>query len=374
MEGNDTDLLEEYANRFAVVMETIENVSKVETDTELSRREMQIKVNEAHADNVGVSATSIAQTVFMALGGVRLPYLKQGEREIPVWAQLREEDRKSRENLDNVTVTNAQGNQIPISQLVNYTRSQSPQSIHRVNGKNVVTLSAKVGTDNLSKIRQDLRAAADNFELPVGYSFALGDELQNVDDNFFNFLSTLLMAILLIYLVMSALFESFLFPLSILTSVPMALGGAMWMLYFTNGQLDTITFIGCVLMSGLIVNNGIVIVDHINSLRKTTPNLKEAIVQAGKDRFRPVCMTAITTILGLLPLAVATSGSAVTFAGLGRALVGGLAAGTLLTLFIVPIFYSLLEDLQRWTVNILGNISGLRSPHARQEEKGSSTN
>ncbi len=360
LRGDDTRQLEIYANRFTQIMAGIEDLSEAQTDIELTRQEIQVKVNMPLADKAGVSPRTIGQTVYMALAGVRMPYMKQGAREIPVWAQLREEDRRTMDDLDNVTVQSSQGNLVPLSDLVEYARARSARSIQRVDGKNVVTLTAKAGTEDLSKIRNELRAAANAFQLPAGYSLELGDELIEIDNNLFNFTTTLLMAIVLIYIVMSALFESYLLPLSILSSVPMALGGAIWMLYFTGVQLDTITFIGCVLMSGLIVNNGIVIVDHINTLRKEDLPLRQAIVQAGQDRFRPVMMTAITTILGLIPLAIATTGGAATFAGLGRALIGGLTVGTLLTLFIVPLFYSLIEDFQHWTINFLGNISALQ--------------
>lgn len=170
-----------------------------------------------------------------------------------------------------------------------------------------------------------------------------------------NFASTLLMAIILIYIVMAALFESVVLPLSVLSTVPLALGGAVWMLYFTGSQFDSVTLIGCILMAGVIVNNGIVIVDHINNLRGGRDSLAEGIVNAGADRFRPVMMTALTTILGLVPMAAATSGSGATFAGLGRALIGGLTVGTVLTLVVVPVFYSIIDDFQRWCLDFLGS-------------------
>src|SRR5690606_19645190 len=139
----------------------------------------------------------------------------------------------------------------------------------------------------------------DNFNLPPGYTIRFGQELEELGENFVSFSSTLLMAVILIYLVMASLFESYLLPLSIMTTVPLALAAGIWMLYFTGTQLDTVTLIGNVLMSGLIVNNGIVIVDHINDLRNINPDKIQAIVQAGVDRFRPLMMTALTTILRL---------------------------------------------------------------------------
>ncbi len=174
------------------------------------------------------------------------------------------------------------------------------------------------------------------------------------------------MAIVLIYIVMCATFESLLLPLVILTTVPLSLVGSSWTLYFTNSYWDMITLIGCVLMVGVIVNNGIVIVDHINFLRKReNKDLINIIIEASKDRLRPVMMTALTTILGLVPLATAKTGGAVMFSGLGKALVGGLILGTILTLIVVPVFYTFIEDISNILIKCLSSIKILTSTKQR---------
>ncbi len=361
MRGDDMDTLEQHAQLLRDTLRKVDSISDVQTDIEHDKEEMQIKMDVARAEQAGITALEIGRTVEAALRGAQMPYMKQGAREVPVWLQFREEDRRSKENLDNVAIANQAGTLYPLHELVSYARADSPSSIRRINGKNVINISATAESKDLKKIRKDLETVLDNFALPVGYSIEFGDKLEELDDNMFQFANTLLMAVILIYLVMSALFESFLLPLSILTSVPLALGGSMWMLFFTHTSMDTVTLIGNILMVGVIVNNGIVIVDHINSLRrKEGMNRIDAIVQAGRDRFRPVMMTAITTILGLVPLAMAKTGGASLFAGLGRALIGGLTVGTLLTLFVVPLFYTLLDDLQHWTLNFLGNLAKLK--------------
>jgi HAE1 family hydrophobic/amphiphilic exporter-1 len=362
MRGDDTQLVEEYAERFKSLLQaSVPNIRDVTTSVERTKKEFQVRIDEPLATQAGVSPESIAMTVQSALRGTQLPYMKQGGREIPVWAQFREEDRQSKANLDNVGVATASGELVPLNQLVGYQKAPSAASIMRVDGKNVVEISAITDEEDLGGVKAQLQQVIDEFEMQPGYSISFGDSLMELDENVMEFSKTLLMAVILIYLVMSALFESFLFPLSILTTVPLALGGAVWMLYFTNTPMDTVTLIGCILMAGLIVNNGIVIVDHINHIRRSTENRTDAIVLAGQNRFRPVMMTAITTILGLVPLAMATTGGAATFAGLGRAIIGGLTAGTLLTLFIVPLFYSFLDDLQHWTRNFLGGLTRGRS-------------
>ncbi|HDP34495.1 MAG TPA: efflux RND transporter permease subunit [Candidatus Hydrogenedentes bacterium] len=360
LRGDDMATLEYYANMVAEAMKHLEHLRDIEVRTLQSSQEMQVCVDAPLAHHLGVSPLMIAQTVDAALRGVRMPYLKREGREIPVWAQFREEDRQSQANLDTIMLPGLRGEITPLHQLTDFRKAPSPSSIRRINGKNVVVIATRTDMRNLMAVKRDLRVLMEQIALPPMYSYMFGDEFEELDENLVNFTFTLLMAVVLIYLVMCALFESFILPFSIMTTVPLALVGAVWMLYFTNMPFDSISLIGCILMAGIIVNNGIVIVDHIRNLCVNAPERDMAIVQAGRDRFRPVMMTAITTILGLLPVALATTGGSATFAGLGRALIGGLLTGTALTLFVVPVVYGLLDDLSRWGLNFLGNIISIR--------------
>ncbi|MBX3180573.1 MAG: efflux RND transporter permease subunit [Candidatus Hydrogenedentes bacterium] len=368
--GDDRERLEFYAQRFLERVERLPSVSDVKTDLENERNEIQIRIDGPLAEQYGVSAQAIALTADAAMRGARLPFMKQGNREIPVWAQFREEDRKSRSNLDKVSVLGASGELVPLNRLVDFSKMKTAASIHRFNGKNVIRITAQADSEDLGGIRRDLAEAINDYPLPPGYYIDFGDSLREVGENMANFTSTMIMALILIYLVMSALFESVFFPMSILTSVPLALGGAVWMLYGMGSQFDSVTLIGCILMAGVIVNNGIVIVDHINTVRKSERSLTDAIVRAGGDRFRPVMMTALTTILGLVPLAFMTTGSAATFAGLGQALIGGLTAGTVLTLVIVPVFYSIIDEFQGWFLRFIGGFKRRVAPAAEGAGEG----
>ena len=150
-------------------------------------------------------------------------------------------------------------------------------------------------------------------------------------------------------------------------SVVLAFIGAYWALYLTGTPLDTIGMIGCILMVGVVVNNGIVIVDHINFLRNEGSDRLSAVLQAGRDRFRPVMMTALTTILGCVPLALTPkAGTSISFVSLGRALIGGLAMGTILTLVIVPLLYTIIDDLREWSHRF---VSGLLSLHTTKQPR-----
>lgn len=356
LSGDDSVQLAHMAERFELLMRQMENITDVNIGVQRTKQEVQLQVDGARADNAGISPSVIARTVDVALRGNRLPYMKQGGREYPVWAQFREEDRKSRDNLDNVTVVGKTG-LVPLNQLVTFGKSEIPSSIERVDGRNVVAITGKVAVEDLLKIQKELRRLIASVEIPTGFSIDIGDEFRELNSNLANFGTTLSMAIVLIYIVMAALFESLLLPLSILMSVPLAFIGVYWGLFITGTSLDTIGLIGCILMVGVVVRNGIVIVDHINLLRlHYGMSRHDAVIQAGRDRFRPVMMTALTTILGIMPLAFESkSGGTVSFVSLGRSLVAGLTTGTILTLAIVPLFYTLIEDVKDFVVGFLGS-------------------
>lgn len=357
--GTDSEVLEQCAeNLKSLMLTSIPQVSEVNTDISRTHHEILLNVNTTLADVYGLTPMTIAQTVDFALRGVRLSYLKQGGREIPVWAQFQEEDRKSKSNLENVSLFGKTGEQLPINRVVDFAKERSPQAISRVNGKNVVTLTAKLRGTDMGRAMDGLKGLLASFQLPQGYSIEFGDELMSLETNMSSFLTSLLMAVILVYLVMGALFESYLLPISILSTLPLAGVGTVWLLYLTDTPIDIVGMIGMILMVGVVVNNGIVLVDYINQLRSRGIPRAEAVLRAGHDRFRPVMMTALTTILGCVPLALGGGGveSEVSFTSLGRALIGGLTSATFLTLFIVPITYTLVDDARVWFANFFGSL------------------
>jgi len=361
LRGDDRKILMDYAERFKELLAQVPNVSDVTTDIEQDSEEIQLAVDEDLAARAGISPLTIARTVDFALRGARLPYIKQGGKEVQVWAQFREEDRKSKANLENVTVLGATGRLVPLNELVSTAKDRTAATIRREDGKNVITISAKTGGDDFRGILRNVDRLIGSFNLPRGYSIARGEEMEELAKTLANMVTALLLSVILVFIVMGALFESLLLPLSILTTIPLAFIGVYWTLYLTGTPIDTIAYIGFILMVGVVVNNGIVIVDHINYLRRQTGlGRHEAILQAGRDRFRPVMMTALTTILGALPLALGGGvGSAVSFSSLGRTLMGGLGAGTILTLIVVPLFYTFVDDFQQWAMHFLANILSL---------------
>ncbi len=366
LRGDDSRTLADYA---AALKETLSRavpeLTDVKTAEEIAREEIQIRINEALANEAGVSPLVIARTVDFALRGIQLFPLRKEGREIPVWAQFREEDRKNRGNLENVAILTDRNELIPLSQLVAFEKANTPRSIQRENGKSVTTVRATTRSRDFYGVITQVKTVIAQFRLPRGYTVSLGESVEGMESDLGNFITALILSCLLIYIVMAALFESFIFPMSILFTLPLAFIGVWWTLYFSNTPLDTVAMIGIILMAGIVVNNGIVIVDHINRLRAAGMDRTTAILQAGKDRFRPVMMTALTTILGCVPIAVGGSvGSEVEFRSLGLAFIGGLGIGTILTLVVVPLIYSLLDDFRKWSGEFVYSLTRLGSTGA----------
>ncbi len=356
LRGDDAEQLERYSETLVAELEQLPGLTDVRKNTERAEQEIQLKVDNVLAERAGIDAMQVAQTVGFALMGTELSRIKQGSREIQVWAQFQEKDRRGRSNLDNVMLTGSKGSLVTLNQLVTTRKGTTPQTINRRDGKNFVFISAQAAQGDLKSAMQQMSKVVAEFDLPVGYSLDYGDEIMNLQEDQTNFGSTLLMAVLLIYIVMAALFESLVLPLSILTSVPLAFLGVAWMVFLAHLRsstvaMDTIGFIGCVLMVGVVVKNGIVIVDHVNQLRKEGMARFEAVMLGGSHRLRPVLMTALATILGAAPLMAPLIsprwGSPATIS-LGCAMIGGLITGTVLTLFVVPLFYTLVDDVQMW--------------------------
>ncbi len=354
--GDDTERLDQIAREFMRRMRSVPRLTEIKSAMPAKDEEIQLHVDEERAASMGVSPLAIAQSVDFALRGTNLPYLKRDGAEVAVRGQLSVADRSDKGDLEAMSLPGPGGKMMTLAQLVDMRKADTPPSVFRSNAKGYTEVQGRVGEENLLPVRQALNQIIQNFETPRGYSIELDEQLAQIDELMHQFRLTVAMSVVLIYLVLAAVFESWLLPLSVLTTVPLAFVGVYWSLHLTETPLDTIGLVGSVILCGVIVNNGIVIIDHINRLRRSGLSRSAAVIQGGLDRLRPVLMTTLTTILGVLPIAVGTGGAQGALEGLGRALVGGLTAGTALTLFVVPLAYTLVDDLRDWTWRFFSGI------------------
>ena len=265
---------------------------------------------------------------------------------------LKDNQRKSLDNLDGVYVTGSKDPttplMIPLASVTKKVLSTSFSSIHRYDRLRQIELSANVEGiatgDFLNKYTSKLK---NELDIPKGVMVKVGGMNETMSEGFASLVTALLMGILFMFLVMTMQFESFLDPIAIMFSLPMALIGAVLGLYIAGSELSIMSLIGIILLMGLVAKNGILLIDFTRQKRKDGLGVKEALIEAGSVRLRPILMTTLAMIFGMIPVATATGAGTEMRAPMGHAVIGGLITSTLLTLFIVPVIYSLLDDLKR---------------------------
>jgi HAE1 family hydrophobic/amphiphilic exporter-1 len=243
-----------------------------------------------------------------------------------------------------MTVAIQEGRPVTLEQVADFEFAFSPTTIFREDQRTSVSVTGSYEGEEFMEARQDVEDTMDAMALPSGYAWSFGREDRAAQEEQNLMGQNIMLALACVYFVMAALFESLLHPLVIMLCIPFAIIGVIWLLALTNTPFNIMAMIGLVVLIGVIVNNGIVLISHINILRRRGLSMHDAILEGGRERFRPIIMTAATTVLGLMPLALGdTALSGAQYYPMARALIGGLLSGTLLTLIVLPTFYVLAE-------------------------------
>jgi len=314
-----------------------------------SRDELSLTLSREMSERFGVSATSVANTVAYTIRGAPLPRFHTDEREVDVRIRYRKVDREDVRALMGFPVATQTGGQVPIAVLAERNVTRGETSLRRFNKRvsGLVRLDLEPEADRRETIAR-LRQVMKGYQLPEGISFDADHESRRLDEMQQDLMGALGLGTIFILLLMGFLFESFVLPLSVLPSIPLSFVGVYWFLYLTGENIDALAGIGMVLLIGVVVNNAIVLVDFINGARKQGLSRTDAIIQAGKLRFRPILMTALTTVGGMLPLAFSEpTGEGIPYGPFGKTLVGGMITSTVLTLLVVPVMYTFLDDLRQ---------------------------
>jgi HAE1 family hydrophobic/amphiphilic exporter-1 len=351
--GDDPVVLELLAQRVAETLQGLPMIRDVDTSLESGDEEILVRPQRERALQAGLSTQAVAFTVSNALSGRAVSHFKTGDREVDLIMQYREGDRETLDQLKNVPVF-ADDVALPLGALADFEVVAGPRSLERENhlAQVSVTANATSSTATFGALRA-VRAIMDATPLPPGYEWDFGrwNRYQQRDQD--RGLFALLFALPLVYMVLAALFESFTQPFTIMFSVPFALLGVGAVMKLANQPWDNMTMLGMIVLLGIVVNNAIVLIDHINYLRRQGLSRDEAILKGGQHRLRPIIITAVTTILGMLPLVApflfpqwfgAIEGRAANWAPIGLVIIGGLTTSTFLTLMIIPTIYSLVDD------------------------------
>jgi len=343
--GEDPDQLELVSEQLEDLFVTVEGVVGLRKSGADQPNQLALVVDRQKAQHVGANPQVVAGVVGYALRGQALPKYRDGTREIPVRVRFQEEDRESLTELENFQVPTNSGALLPLSALTHTKVLPSDRVIVR-RDKSVgrsITLELAEGEEEATRARLGLLQAS--IDLPEGVSFGANRQEQDLDDDFAGLTFALLLSVVFIYLLMGFLFESFILPLSIILTIPLSIIGVLWIHFLTGRDLDFLGAVGIILLVGVVVNNGIVLIDYVNRLRTQGMSRHDAVLQATHLRFRPIMMTAITTIGGMVPLAIAGQSSiGLSYTSFSMTLIGGMSTATLLTLLVVPVFYTFFDD------------------------------
>ena len=316
------------------------------TDVRVSRRagrpEERILMDRERIAELGLSVSEVVRTIQANVGGVEAGRLREAGREIPIIVRLRPADRLTGRDLRNVALRTPGGSTVPLSAVVRHERGRGPTQIERVDGQRVTYVTASLESNvALGDAVERVRAELADMPLPADMSMVFGGQYREQQEARRDFYVAIVMALVLVYMLMAAQFERYLDPLIVMTSVPVALIGVVPALLLTNTTLNIQSVMGLVMLIGIVVNNAIVLVDAVNLLRRERGMRPvDAVVEAGRLRLRPILMTTLTTVLGLLPLAIGIGAGAEIQASLARVVVGGLIASTLVTLVLIPVSYT----------------------------------
>jgi HAE1 family hydrophobic/amphiphilic exporter-1 len=353
IKGDDFATLENLAEKIKAIVKKVPGTRDVETSIDEGRPEVRIKVDKDRASYYGLDAGQVAQAVRIAINGVEATKYRVAGTEVEVNVQLNELSRKTLEDLEGMTLMSPSGVSVPLRNIAKFTITEGPNVINRVDQERVVYVTADIYRRSLGEVTNDIKLALSSINLPEGYSISFEGQNKEMTESFGDLFQALLLAVFLVYAVMAAQFESLLHPFTIMFAIPFCTTGVVFGLLISRRAFSVPAFIGVIMLAGIAVNNAIVLVDYINQLRAKGKTVREAIVEAGTRRLRPIMMTTLTTVLGILPLALGIGEGSEIQAPLAVTVLGGLSVSTLLTLVVVPVLYSIFEDLSTKVARIL---------------------
>jgi hydrophobic/amphiphilic exporter-1 (mainly G- bacteria), HAE1 family len=394
LQGEDSQLLETFAEDAVRRLRRVQGVLDLNTGLDERRDEIDVTIDRHRSWRQGLSPEAIAGALSLGVRGRKVGVFRTADRDLDIVLQLGEENRQSLDSLRNLPLpvrdpgastaeaagaggqpqaepraTAAAGN-VPLSTVASFRFARALGEIQRQRGMASLEIKVTTTEKDLEALKRRITQALDGFSMPRGYLWTYGSRFQRQNDDQAQSSLSAVLATLLVFLIMGVLFESFLHPLTVMLTLPFAWLGFVWMMAATRTPVDILGSVGLIVLIGVVVNNSIVVVDRINQLREAGWDRERALVQAGKDRMRPVLMTALTTTLGLVPMALdatlfqykfneflkalglgflqlgSGTTSAILYSSLGRSIMGGLIAGTMSTLLLTPYFYLLFDELK----------------------------
>lgn len=347
--GNDQTKLVELSDKIRTIVKDTPGTADVDSSWKMGQPEIQAEINPLAADNYGLTTAEIAGTMRSAVSGdVVTTYRKEG-KETDVRVLLSGANSFDSAQLGSIGITNNQGQIVRLDQVAAIQEKVGPTEIKRMNKQRLITIKSNISGRSLGDIIGDVKNHISALEIPNGSKVSYQGESYYMEDSFAELTRALIISIFLVYAILVMLYESYLIPVIRMLSLPLGLVGALLAFFITGKTLNISSFIGLIMLDGLVAKNSTLLIDYTHTImQREGLALREALVKAGTTRLRPIIMTSVTMIAGMLPTALAKATGAEMRSGMAAALIGGLLLSTVLTLVVIPVAYTLLDDLRRW--------------------------
>jgi HAE1 family hydrophobic/amphiphilic exporter-1 len=338
--GHDLTTADTLGERVKRIVEAVDGVTDAQVSRESGSPEEIVFVDRQKSADMKLTVSQIANMLQTVLSGTTAGSYREGGDEYDIRVKIRDAEKMDIREILDMTIVGTGGEPVVLRNVVRIQPKTGPVRIERKDQERIVTISANISGRDMGSILDDIRERLRSIAIPRGFNIIFAGDYEEQQKAFHELLLSLILALILVYMVMASLYESIRYPVVVMFSVPFAAIGVILMLFITNTTFNVQSFIGCIMLGGIVVNNAILLVDHINLLRRRDGMpLREAIEEAGRRRLRPILMTAMTTILAMVPLAIGMGEGGEVQAPLARAVIGGLITSTLITLLIVPTVY-----------------------------------
>ncbi len=342
--GSDLDSINVYADKVLTLLKKVPGSSEVRLSAEAGNPEISIEVDRDKMASLGLTLQTVGATMQTSFNGNTDGKFRQGEYEYDINILFDNYNRKNIDDVGNVTFVNDKGELIKLSQFANIHESSGPSQLERRDKSSAVKVRSQAVGRPSSAIIQDLEAQLADVKAPVGVSYIWAGDMENQSEGFGTLGVALIMAILLVYFIMVALYDSFVHPFVVLFSIPLSIIGALLALALTNNTLNIFTILGLIMLIGLVAKNAIILVDFTNQLKAEGKSTREALILANHARLRPILMTTLAMVFGMLPIALASGAGADWKNGLAWVIIGGLISSLFLTLIFVPVVYQMFDS------------------------------
>ena len=332
------------AKEIAAELKKMRGIVDIEISRKMGKPELQIEVNRDKASHLGLNVSDIGRTIQTFFSGKEATKYREKGKEYDIFVRLREEDRKDIADLENSFVTSPSGKPIRLTNVAQIIEKSGPVKIERKNQQRVIRVSANLSGRDLGSAVSEAKKRLSTIRVPKDFFVDFGGEREEQQQAFGLLTVALLLGMILVYMVMASQFESFRDPFIILFSIPFGMVGVVLVHIIFRQTFNLNSFIGLIMIVGIVVNNAIVLISYINILRQRGLSVRDAVMEGGRTRLRPVLMTTLTTVFGLMPLAFSTGEGSEEWVTLALTVIGGLLVSTLITLIFVPTLYSIFEE------------------------------